>query len=128
LSSGYYRVWNVEQCELPEKALDKLPKVEIYQHDPIEAAERIIVNMPNPPEIEYAGSKAFYSLSADRITLPPRELFISAEEHLGTWAHEASRYADIGITATAQGIPSGLTAILSPKRLRSVHRFTPARS
>jgi antirestriction protein ArdC len=29
-------------------------------------------------------------MSADRITLPPRELFISAEEHFGTWAHEAS--------------------------------------
>lgn len=86
----FYRVFNAEQCELPQAVVDKLPKVETYQHDPIEAAERIIANMPNPPEIEYAGSKAFYSLSADRITLPPRELFISAEEHFGTWAHEAS--------------------------------------
>ncbi len=86
----FYRVFNAGQCELPQAVLDKLPKVESYQHDPIEAAERIIANMPNPPAIEYAGSKAFYSPSADRITLPPRELFINAEEHFGTWGHEAA--------------------------------------
>jgi antirestriction protein ArdC len=86
----FYRVFNTEQCDLSQAVLDKLPKVEIYQHDPIESAERIIANMPNPPAIEYAGSKAFYSPSSDRITLPRRELFISSEEHFGTWAHEAS--------------------------------------
>jgi hypothetical protein len=59
--------------------LDKLPKVETYHHDPIAAVERIIANMPNPPEIVRQGSKAFYSVP-DRITLPPRELFTSAEE------------------------------------------------
>jgi antirestriction protein ArdC len=87
----FYRVWNVEQCELPQAVLDRLPKIETYQHDPIEAAERIITNMPNSPAIEYGGTRAFYSTSADRIMVPPRELFISAEEHFGTWAHEASR-------------------------------------
>jgi antirestriction protein ArdC len=46
--------------------------------------------MPNPPEIQYAGSKAFYSSITDRITLPPRELFISAAEHFATLAHELS--------------------------------------
>jgi antirestriction protein ArdC len=86
----YYRVWNVEQCDLPQAVLDKLPKIQTYRHDPIEAAERIIANMPNPPAIEYAGSEAFYSPSEDRITLPPRELFINAEEHFGTWGHEAA--------------------------------------
>lgn len=86
----FYRVFNAEQCELPQAVLDKLPKIETYQHDPIEAAERIIANMPNPPALEYGGTKAFYSPAADRITLPPRELFISAEEHFGSWAHEAS--------------------------------------
>jgi antirestriction protein ArdC len=86
----FYRVFNLEQCELPQTVLDKLPKIETYQHDPIEAAERIITDMPNPPEIQYAGSKAFYSSMTDRITLPPRELFSSAEEFFGTLAHEAS--------------------------------------
>ena len=93
----FYRVFNLEQCELPQAVLDKLPKIETYQHDPIEAAERIIANMPNPPEIQYAGSKAFYSPITDRITLPRRELFSSAEEFFGTLAHEASHYADFRI-------------------------------
>ena len=38
--------------------------------------------MPNPPEIQYSGSKAFYSSITDRITLPLREIFISPEEFL----------------------------------------------
>ena len=84
----YYRVFNVEQSELPQAAIDKLPKIETYQHDPIEAAEKIIAGMPNPPEIQYAGSKAFYSSITDRITLPPRELFVSAEEFYATALHE----------------------------------------
>ena len=84
----YYRVFNLEQYELPQAVLDKLPKIETHEHDPIEAAERIIAAMPNPPEIVRGGSKAFYSPITDRITLPPRELFISAEEEAATETHE----------------------------------------
>ena len=86
----YYRLFNLEQCELPQSVLDKLPRIETHQHDPIDAAERIIAGMLNPPEIQYAGFKAFYSPITDRITLPPRELFVSAEEHFATLAHELS--------------------------------------
>ena len=86
----YYRLFNLEQCELPQAVLDKLPKIETHEHDPIEAAERIMADMPNPPEIQYAGSKAFYSSVTDRITLPPHELFISTEEQIATTYHEVS--------------------------------------
>ncbi len=86
----FYRVFNVEQCELPQAVIDKLPKIETHRYDPIEAAERIIAEMPNPPEIQNAGSKAFYSSGADRITLPPRELFVGAEEQIATSYHEMS--------------------------------------
>jgi antirestriction protein ArdC len=84
----YYRVFNLEQCELPQTVLDKLPKTEAHEHNPIEAAERIIADMPNRPEIQYTGSKAFYSSLTDRITLPPHELFASAEEFYATALHE----------------------------------------
>ncbi len=84
----YYRVFNLEQCELPQAVLDKLPKIETHQHDPIEAVEKIIAGMPNPPEIVRGGTKAFYSPITDRITLPPRELFINAEEEAATETHE----------------------------------------
>lgn len=84
----YYGVWNVEQCELPEKALDKLPNIETHEHDPIEAVDRIVAGMPNAPTIEYAGSKAFYSSTTDRVIMPPRNLFISAEEYGAILLHE----------------------------------------
>jgi antirestriction protein ArdC len=89
----FYRVWNLEQCELPQSVLDKLPKIETHQHDPIEAVEKIVTGMPNPPEIVRGGSKAFYSPITDRITLPPRKLFISAEEEACTTLHECSHAA-----------------------------------
>jgi len=92
-----YRVWNLEQCELPQSVLDKLPKIETHQNDPIEAIEKIIAGMPNPPEIVRGGSKAFYSPLTDRVTLPPRELFISAEEEAATQTHELIHYADFRI-------------------------------
>ena len=93
----FYRVWNLEQCELPQSVLDKLPKTETHQHDPIDAVEKIIAEMPNPPEIVRGGSKAFYSPLTDRITLPPHELFISAEEEAATKTHELIHYADFRI-------------------------------
>lgn len=70
--------------------LDRLPKLEIHHHDPVEAAEGIIAGMPNPSELQYAGSKAFYSPAADRITLPCRELFVRAAELYATVCHEIS--------------------------------------
>ncbi len=104
----FYRVWNLEQCILPQAVLDKLPKMETHQHDPIEAVEKIIAGMPNPPEIVRAGSKAYYSPLTDRITLPPRELFESAAEDAATTLHELShstgherRLAREGITEVA---------------------------
>ncbi|HZO80973.1 MAG TPA: zincin-like metallopeptidase domain-containing protein [Candidatus Binataceae bacterium] len=83
-------MWNLEQCDLPQAVLDKLPKIEIHEHDPIEAVEKIIAGMPSPPEIVRAGSKACYSPITDRITLPPRELFESAAEDGATTLHELS--------------------------------------
>jgi antirestriction protein ArdC len=93
----FYRVFNLEQCDLPQAVTDKLPRIETHQHDPIEAVEKIIAGMPDPPEIIRAGSKAFYSPLADRVTLPPRELFISADEESATTLHELVHYADFRI-------------------------------
>jgi antirestriction protein ArdC len=99
----YYRVWNLEQCDLPQAVLDKLPKIETHEHDPIEAAERIIAGMPNPPDFQYAGSKAFYSPITDRITLPPRELFTSIEEFYATAMHEICTVASVLVWSCGYG-------------------------
>src|SRR5579859_7163802 len=84
----YYRVFNLEQCELPQAVLDKLPKVKMQEHTPIRACAEIIGCMPNAPEIQHTGSKAFYSALTDRVTLPPPELFTSPEEYYASGFHE----------------------------------------
>jgi antirestriction protein ArdC len=89
----YYRLFNLEQCELPQVVLDKLPKIETHQHDPIEACEKILTKMPNPPEVVHAGDKALYSPTIDRVTMPPRGLFESAEEYWSTFWHECGGHA-----------------------------------
>jgi antirestriction protein ArdC len=86
----YYTIWNLEQCELLQAIIDNLPRIETYQHEPIAAAEQIIAGMPNRPAIDRGGSQAFYSPFTDRITLPPRELFESAEAEAAITFHEMS--------------------------------------
>jgi antirestriction protein ArdC len=75
--------------------------------------------MPNAPEIEHGGSKAFYSSLTDRITLPNPEFFTSAEEYYAMAFHEL---------ITAQAISSDSLANRFSKLCRSVHPFTAVRS
>jgi antirestriction protein ArdC len=84
----YYRVFNFQQCDLPQGVIDKLPKIERHDHDPISVCAEIMGCMPNAPEIQHAGSEAFYSALTDRVTLPPAKLFASGEEYYATAFHE----------------------------------------
>jgi antirestriction protein ArdC len=115
----YYRVFNLEQFELPQTVLDKLPKMETREHSPISACAEIIGCMPNAPEIQHAGSKAFYSALTDRVTLPPPELFTSAEEYYATGFQNSS---------TARVIRSGSRANQSSKPRRLDRRRIAARN
>jgi antirestriction protein ArdC len=89
----YFSVFNTEQCALPVSVTERLALPEQRQLDPIEACEKILANMPDPPEIVHAGDKAFYSPASDRVTMPPRSLFESAEEYWCTLWHEAGGHA-----------------------------------
>ena len=84
----YYHLFNFEQCELPQSIQDKLPKIALHEHGPIGACAEIMDCMPNAPEIEHGGSKAFYSSLTDRVTLPNPEFFTSAEEYYAMAFHE----------------------------------------
>jgi antirestriction protein ArdC len=84
----YFSVFNTEQCELPPSVTEKLALPEQQQLDPIEACEKILAGMPNPPEIVHAGDKAFYSPATDRVTMPPRSLFGSSDDYWCTLWHE----------------------------------------
>jgi antirestriction protein ArdC len=83
----YYLVFNLEQCDLPEKVLATIPKPETTEHNPIEEAEAIASNYPNPPAIEQ-NTLAAYSPSRDTIVMPAKDLFANAEEYYSTLFHE----------------------------------------
>jgi antirestriction protein ArdC len=114
----FYRVWNLEQCSLPQAVLDKLPMIETHQHDPIEAAEKIIAGMPNRPAIRYEGSKAYYN-ATDQITLPSRELFTTAEDFYATLNHEcchaSGHPSQINRESIAKAVPFGSQFIAARK-------------
>jgi|688.fasta_scaffold280366_1 antirestriction protein ArdC len=52
----------------------------------LEHAESVLEGWPVPTVWE--GARAFYSPSADRITMPPADTFTSREAMVATWAHE----------------------------------------
>ena len=83
----FYRVWNLEQVELPEPVRARF-QVQTQAIDPIAEAERIIAEMPNPPAIEYHGSLAFYRPTTDTVVLPPRDSFLSPEGFYQSIYHE----------------------------------------
>src|SRR5262249_12061241 len=69
----YYSVFNVAQCEGIEAHVPTLPGASPRAHKPIEAAERIVANMPKRPEIRQGLEKAFYSPSGDFVGMPAPE-------------------------------------------------------
>lgn len=83
----FYRLWNVEQAELPDNARARF-QIETHTIDPIAEAERIIAAMPDPPSIEYRGALAFYRPSTDTVVIPPRETFVSPEGLYESIFHE----------------------------------------
>ena len=80
-----YVVFNADQCEGIS-----VPTIET--RDPVEvipALEGILSSYKNRPEIYYKEQdRAYYSPSADSITLPSLAQFESAQEHAYTLAHE----------------------------------------
>ena len=83
-----YHVFNAEQtedCELPE-----LKGPEAFT-DPIEAAEAIIANMPNPPAFEtyaLANHAPHYNPERDAIRIPERGRYEQVEIYYNTVFHE----------------------------------------
>jgi antirestriction protein ArdC len=85
---GYFRVCNLERCDLPQAVLDKLAKIDMHRHDPIEATERIAHENTQHPLIQYGGSKAFSSPLPIGPPFPPPVLFATAKEFYATKVHD----------------------------------------
>jgi len=80
----YYKVFNIEQCELPE---DKIPKPE-RNFEPIAKCEKTVKNMPNPPVIKHGGDRAYYDPLKDLVVVPPQGSFERPEFYYATLFHE----------------------------------------
>lgn len=81
----YYTVFNVEQCDgITAPAVD----VPEREHEPLQAAERIVDGMPQRPTIEHAFRGACYSPSEDTVRMPKPERFEVRDGYYATLFHE----------------------------------------
>jgi len=81
----YFTVFNVEQCddvEAPAAA------EEIEDHDPIEAAEKIVSDWTSRPSIQHGGNRACYMPAFDIVQMPERGQFDAAESYYNVLFHE----------------------------------------
>jgi len=84
----YFNVFHIDQCEGIKAKYAKRP-LEAFQ--PIERAEMVQMAYVSREGVRLsyvAGDRACYSPSADRVTLPLREQFQSADEFYSTLFHE----------------------------------------
>ena len=82
----YYNVFNIADIEGIEF---EIREVILNPNEKIAACERIVTNMPNPPEIKVQSSnRAFYSPIFDFIVVPVIEQFESAEAYYAALFHE----------------------------------------
>ena len=85
----YYRVFNVEQIDgLPEGSIPAPAVVEAEEHDPIEAAERIVAGFADAPPVTHGGDRACYLPARDLVMMPERHTFETAEGYYATLFHE----------------------------------------
>tara|TARA_Y100000593_G_scaffold61990_1_gene114896 strand:- start:5498 stop:6460 length:963 start_codon:yes stop_codon:yes gene_type:complete len=95
-----FRTFNLEQCDLPQEAIDKLaerldviaPKRERSTIDPACDAEKAVIAYLDREGIQvtHGGSKAYYSPLQDRIGMPEKADFDSGQAYASTFAHEAA--------------------------------------
>ena len=81
----YYTVFNVQQCDGIEVPAIDVPERE---HEPLEAAERIVDEMPQRPTIKHDYTGASYSPTDDKVRMPKPERFEVGEGYYATLFHE----------------------------------------
>jgi antirestriction protein ArdC len=82
----YYSVFNSAQVD----GIQVPPQLASIEHEfsAVEAAQAIINNMPNKPEIRYGMKQACYFPALDEINMPSPEKFETSEEFYSTLFHE----------------------------------------
>lgn len=80
----YFSVFNYEQCkDMPEIKIKHLKP-----HDPIDVAEKIILSMPDKPEIKFGKDHACYWPTLDRVDMPSIGQFTKPDHYYSTYFHE----------------------------------------
>ena len=82
---GCHTVFNLDQCD---GVADPWKTGEERGHSPIEAAEKILAGMKNPPTLTHGEPRAYYAPREDRVNMPRPELFDSGEAYYATRFHE----------------------------------------
>ena len=83
----YYRVFNTQQCELPEGSVPEYLK--IHDNNELSICESIVDNYKNKPVINNDNAyKAFYNTVKDFINIPSIELFDDSYKYYSTLFHE----------------------------------------
>jgi len=83
----YYRVFNIEQCNLPaEEVPQEDPPAQTF--DPIPKAQSVVEAMPNAPELTHQSQRACYSPLLDQVNMPRPESFDTPENYYSTLFHE----------------------------------------
>lgn len=97
----YYMVYNVSQCiGIP---IERIPEI-IRSVDSIELADKIIEDMPNPPEISHEYSSAFYDPTEDLINIPNINSFDDKESYYSVLFHELVHSTGHGMRLARKGI------------------------
>lgn len=99
----YYRVFNVSQCTGILPSL--IPNTERV-NDPIENADRIVEEMPMPPEILHKEAVAYYAPDADYVNMPRMNTFKNSESYYSVLFHELIHSTGNEIRVGRPGITS----------------------
>jgi antirestriction protein ArdC len=105
----YYNIWNVEQIDGIEAHIPKL-EAPTAEFSPIERAEAIIANLPDPCKVEHRGGSCHYIPASDTIVMAARERFENEMAYYATFFHE-------------QGHASGHKSRLARKGVMDVGMF-----
>lgn len=82
------RTYNVFKIGRDTEGIEPSEKVEKYEHELIDEAEKIISNYPNSPKITSNSGSAYYRPSEDVVNVPPTEDFHDIHRYYSTFFHE----------------------------------------
>ncbi len=85
----FYQVWNVEQVNgINLKVEEAFAGISTEPKEPIEEAEALVAGYVGAPEIRHGDARAYYTPSADRVSMPDITAFEDSEAYYRVLFHE----------------------------------------